>query len=168
VAERSASLPESYAKSYTAGFVPKGLKAVISNTADHCGAKPEGAHIENMEGAVFFALCEAAGVRFCEIRSISNRAGAARDEWQTETATENLARILSETFVKRGIMNKTKIILWIAAAVILIALLALAVTKWNEWFVRIMTWVIVIAVSFCAGWLTGRFAGGKKRTPEQR
>lgn len=42
--------------------------------------------IENMEGASFFALCEAAKVDFVEVRTISNFTTDSRDEWRVEEA----------------------------------------------------------------------------------
>lgn len=164
--ERMAGLPEAYAKSYTAAELPKGLPAVTANTVSRCGADADGAQIENMEGAVFFAMCAAAGVRFAEIRSISNKVGAPRNEWHTDTAIENLTRILIDKYINKGFMSKNKLILYIAIAVILIAAIALIVSKWKLWFTEVMTWVLVIAVSFLAGWLIGRFGGKKKKTTE--
>lgn len=161
--EHSAGLPATYSASYAAGYVPKGLEAVVSNTVERCGAEAQGARIENMEGAVFFALCEDAGVRYCEIRSISNTVGAPRDEWQTDTALENLTRILIKSISREKFMNKTKIIMYVALAVIVVALAALVVYKWDVWFRTAATWALIIAVSFGAGWLVGRFAGGKKK-----
>lgn len=161
--ERIAGLPEAYAKSYGGATVPKGLKAVKGNTVAQCGAAAEGAQIENMEGAVFFALCSAAGVRFSEIRSVSNLVGAPRSEWNVGTALDNLTLILTDTFIKKRFMNKSKFIIYTAMAVILIAAIALIVSKWKLWFTEIMTWVLVIAVSFFAGWLIGRFGGRKKK-----
>lgn len=162
--ERAAGLPDTYAKSYTAKWLPKGFPTVTSNTVARCGAEPQGAQIENMEGAVFFAMCEDAGVRYCEIRSVSNRVGAPRDEWQTDTALENLTRNLVKIISKEKFMNKTKIILYASLAVIVIALAALIVYKWDVWFRTAATWVLIIAVSFLAGWLLGRFGGKKKST----
>lgn len=166
--ERMAGLPAAYARSYAASYVPKGLEAVVSNTVSQCGAAADGARIENMEGAVFFAMCAAAGVKFCEVRTVSNLVGAPRDEWQTDTAVENLALVLTKTFIKSNAMNRTKVILYIAIAVILIAAIALIVSKWKLWFTEVMTWVLVIAVSFFAGWLIGRFGGRKKREADAK
>lgn len=163
--ERPAGLPATYSKSYTANYLPKGLTAVVSNTVERCGAEAAGARIENMEGAVFFALCEDAGVRYCEIRSISNLVGAPREEWNVDAAVENLTRILVKSISKEKFMNKTKIILYAALAVIIVALAALVVFKWDVWFRTAATWILIILVSFCAGWLTGRF-GGRKKSPK--
>lgn len=166
--ERAAGLPSTYLKSYTANYVPKGLPAVVSNTVAECGAAADGAQIENMEGAVFFALCRDAGVRYCEIRSISNKVGASRDDWQVDTALENLTKILVKIVSKEKVMNKTKIIMYAALAVIVVALAALIVYKWDVWVRTAATWVLIIAVSFCAGWLLGRFGSGRKKKDADR
>lgn len=160
--ERMPGLPERYRRSWTSE-TPKGLPSAVSNTVQRCGAEADGALLENMEGAVFFAMCEDAGVSFCEIRSVSNRVGDPLERWEADVAAESLAKTLTETFIKRRIMNKTKIIIWTAAAVIVIALVALLITQWRYLFAKAMTWVLVAAVSFLAGWLTGRFGGRKNR-----
>lgn len=161
--EREAALPAAYAKTYTAGYSPAGFQTVTSNTVGTCGAEANGAQIENMEGAVFFALCEDAGVRYCEIRSVSNRVGASRDEWQTDTALENLTRNLVKMISKEKFMNKSKIILYTALAVIVVALAALVVYKWDVWFRTAATWVLIVAVALLAGWLVGRFSKRKNK-----
>lgn len=160
--ERMSGLPADYARSYHPSFTPRGLREVSSNTVSACGAAPQGAQIENMEGAVFMAVCADAGVRFCEVRAVSNMVGAPREEWQAGTAAENLATVLEKTFIKRSIMNKTKIILWCALAVIVIAVAALLLTRWENAVSNIVTWVVIVGVSFLAGWLIGRFAGKKQ------
>lgn len=48
-------------------------------------------HIENMEGAAFFSVCEAAGVPFAEIRAVSNLTTDSRSEWKTDEAAAALA-----------------------------------------------------------------------------
>lgn len=75
---------------------PGTLKKVISNSVN-CAATPNkdrrfnGAHIENMEGAAFFAACIEFGVEFAEIRTISNFVGEAPSDWIIGEATERLA-----------------------------------------------------------------------------
>lgn len=160
--ERMPGIPEAYARIYTPSFTPRDLPTAVSNTVQQCGAEAPGARLENMEGAVFFALCAEAGVKFCQIRSVSNRVGEPSENWEADVAAESLARTLTRTFIKPKIMNKTKIILWVALAVIVIAAVALLIAKWRYWAATVLTWVLIIGVSFLAGWLTGRF-GGKKR-----
>lgn len=157
--ERMIAAPSTFTRAYKAPKLPKGIPAAVSNTVSVCGAAAGGAVLENMEGAVFFAMCGEAGVRYCEFRAVSNRVGAPRGEWHTELAAENLARTLMKMDSKEKFMNKTKIILWSAAVIIVVALIALLATQWRAWLTQILTWVIVIAVSFFAGWLTGRFGG---------
>lgn len=103
--ERPAGLPSDFSRVYPAGFVPDGLRPVVSNTVARSGAEAGGALIENMEGAVFFAMCSDAGVRFCEVRTVSNRVGAPREEWQMERAVDNLAQKLVERFIKKEVME---------------------------------------------------------------
>jgi len=52
--------------------------------------------IENMEGAAFFAVCEALGVASCQIRAVSNYVGEPFDEWAVEEAVANLTGILTK------------------------------------------------------------------------
>lgn len=163
--EYMAGLPAVYAQSYRPSYIPKGLQAVTSNTVASCGAKADGARIENMEGGVFMSVCSDAGVEFCEVRAVSNMVGARREEWQTDTAVENLAMVLEKTFLKCSFMNKTKIILWSALGVIAFVAVVLLLTRWRIWLSQVLAWIIVIAVSFLAGWLIGRYGGkrgGKK------
>ena len=79
------------------------FRSVKSNTVSTAGSPfadprklPDAcrAEIENMEGAPFFALCLDAGVRFLELRTVSNRVGDPRSEWNIPLATQNLARDL--------------------------------------------------------------------------
>lgn len=58
--------------------------------------------VENMEGAAFFAVCEAAGADFLEVRAVSNMVGDARGEWQVEKALD----ALGEAVV--GVINEFK------------------------------------------------------------
>lgn len=70
----------------------------IANTVTVCGAAAGGADIENMEGAVFFALCEEYGAASREIRAVSNRVGEPRGEWDTELALRRLAETLNRLY----------------------------------------------------------------------
>lgn len=93
--ERVAELPERYRESYCLEPLTE-LRTVVSNTVNRCGAEAEGAQIEQMEGAAFFAVCEALDIEAAEIRAISNYVGESRDEWAFDEAVENLTRILTE------------------------------------------------------------------------
>ena len=59
-------------------------------------------------------------------------------------------------------MSKTKLILYLAAIVIVIAALFYVMSKWRFWLSEVVTWIVIIGVSFLAGWLVGRFGGRKK------
>ncbi|WP_288489588.1 phosphorylase [uncultured Alistipes sp.] len=54
--------------------------------------------IENMEGAAFFAVCEALGVACCQIRAVSNYVGEPFDRWAVGLAVENLTATLTQIF----------------------------------------------------------------------
>lgn len=101
--ERASGLPAAFAKSYPAVTLPQGMRAVVSNTVACCGAQPDGAQIENMEGSVFFAMCRDAGIRFSEVRAISNRVGEPREKWRITEAVDSLAGILKEKFMHEKI-----------------------------------------------------------------
>lgn len=75
---------------------PTALPA-IGNTknADGQTALPE---IENMEGAAFFAVCEALGVACCQIRAVSNYVGEPFGRWAVGQAVENLTATLTQIF----------------------------------------------------------------------
>ena len=75
-----------------------GLPEVAANTVANVGARADGAQVENMEGAVVFAVCESAGVRCGEIRAVSNRVDDARENWDIPAALENLTKVLTEMF----------------------------------------------------------------------
>ncbi|MEG2614755.1 MAG: hypothetical protein RR996_06915 [Alistipes sp.] len=95
--ERTASLPTKYAQTYIVDPVTD-LDEVSANTVDRTGAEAEGAQIEEMEGATFFALCEALGVRACQIRAVSNYVGDPFETWDIPRATEQLTETLNQFF----------------------------------------------------------------------
>lgn len=95
--ERTASLPEKYRREYTVDPVTD-LPEATSNTVERPGAEAAGADLENMEGATLFALCEALGVRCCEIRAVSNRVGDPFEAWDIPRAVENLTETLNQLF----------------------------------------------------------------------
>lgn len=66
-----------------------------TNDTDGQSALPE---IENMEGAAFFAVCEALGVACCQIRAVSNYVGEPFDRWAVGLAVENLTATLTQIF----------------------------------------------------------------------
>ena len=93
--ERFAHLSSGYNDSYIATMVIDKLPAVVSNTVSHCAQSAEGAQIENMEGAALFAMAQAEGVRYGEIRAISNYVGEERRDWNIELALEHLTKAIS-------------------------------------------------------------------------
>lgn len=56
--------------------------------------------VENMEGAAFFAVCEALGVACCQVRAVSNYVGEPFDRWAVEQAVGNLTEKLTQIFGK--------------------------------------------------------------------
>lgn len=93
-----AGVPSVFAEEYAATMRFGGLTEVAANTVANVGAPADGAQIENMEGAVVFAVCESAGVRCGEIRAVSNRVDDARDKWDIPAALESLTKVLTEMF----------------------------------------------------------------------
>lgn len=81
----------------TSGTDGQNALPVIGDTNDTDGesALPE---IENMEGAPFFAVCEALGVACCQIRAVSNYVGEPFDRWAVGLAVENLTATLTQIF----------------------------------------------------------------------
>ena len=72
--ERCSELPERFQRRYTNRALTT-LNAVVSNSVHGKGVEPQGAQIENMEGAALFALAREYGFGVAEIRAISNRVG---------------------------------------------------------------------------------------------
>lgn len=72
-------------------------RSVKSNTVNICCAPfiKHPADIENMEGAGFFAACLSRGIKFLEIRAVSNRVEVGA-EWNIQLALNNLALALKE------------------------------------------------------------------------
>lgn len=86
-------LPERFRKEYRVEPFTN-LRGVASNTVSRCNAESCGADIENMEGAVLFAIAEALRFRAVEIRAVSNVVGDHFAKWNIELATHNLAKTL--------------------------------------------------------------------------
>jgi len=98
VRERMSGVPPMFAEEYAATVRFGSLVEAAANTVSHVGAPADGAQIENMEGAVVFAVCESAGVGCGEIRAVSNRVADAREDWDISAALESLTKILTEIF----------------------------------------------------------------------
>lgn len=80
--------------------LPKLFAEAVSNTVTIAGTPTKNrsiteATVENMEGAGFFAVCQSMGVRYAELRTISNYVGESPQEWIIPEATEALAEALS-------------------------------------------------------------------------
>lgn len=76
--------------------IPKIFPNVISNSVNTAGTTfkagfTKTAAIENMEGAAFFAVCRAFGIKYAELRSISNIVGEPRCDWNITQAVSSLA-----------------------------------------------------------------------------
>lgn len=93
-----AGMPKAYESIYRASLSFESLPQVASNTVSAVGAAAGASQIENMEGAMLFALCERHNTACGEIRAISNLMTTPRAEWDIEAATENLAAYIAEHF----------------------------------------------------------------------
>lgn len=126
VTERIAGIPERYAREYeTSGpdlGLPLAAGVTVCRSGDGAAAKDgpksaaEGTHhqtpegnpedtpggylpeVENMEGAAFFAVCDALGVACCQIRAVSNYVGEPFGQWAVEEAVGNLTEKLNQIF----------------------------------------------------------------------
>ena len=120
VTERVAGIPARYAREYeTTGpdlGLPLAAGVTVSRSGDALTEEPEALtgpdaeeltgpdaedplpRVENMEGAAFFAVCEALGVACCEIRAVSNYVGEPFDQWAVGEAVENLTEKLTQIF----------------------------------------------------------------------
>ncbi|MCD8274069.1 MAG: hypothetical protein LUC96_03645 [Alistipes sp.] len=108
VTERIAGIPARYAREYETTGPDLGLPLAAGVTVNRSGeglrdglsetpsdTLPE---IENMEGAAFFAVCEALGVACCQIRAVSNYVGEPFGRWAVGQAVENLTATLTQIF----------------------------------------------------------------------
>ncbi len=78
------------------GLLPQVEANTVATAGDpHLNALHRGAAIENMEGAAFFAVCLRAGIRFAEVRAVSNFVGAPPSEWILPEASSHLADSLA-------------------------------------------------------------------------
>lgn len=90
VTETMSELPERFRKCYNVKAYSSRRK-VKANTVSRCEADDCGADVENMEGAVLFAMAEALGFRAVEIRAVSNIVGDDFAKWDMSLAVNNLA-----------------------------------------------------------------------------
>lgn len=108
VTERMAGVPERYGRLYETSGPETGLTLAAGLTVNSTGEGVRQAvavaaenglpAVEQMEGAAFFAVCEALGVTCCQIRVISNYVGDKAEEWSTEEAAASLTRTLTKIF----------------------------------------------------------------------
>ncbi len=85
-----------------------GTQPGIQDNAGNPAQRPEGSpentsegylpEVENMEGAAFFAVCDALGVACCQIRAVSNYVGEPFGQWAVEEAVGNLTEKLNQIF----------------------------------------------------------------------
>lgn len=70
------------------------LPTAVSNTMN-CAIAPfvkvDGVDIESMEGAPFFHVCIEEGVRFYEVRAISNIVETSHKDWDYESSIRNMS-----------------------------------------------------------------------------
>lgn len=100
--EQVAGLPGKYTDRYAAAPLPDWLPTVVSNTVSRPCEHPDGARIENMEGAAVLAVCRAVGVPCSEIRAVSNYVGDPFGQWHIPQALENLAAAVGRLLDKNG------------------------------------------------------------------
>lgn len=174
--ERECGLPEKYAASFRPKWLPSKLRRAVSNTVAAQGAEPQGAHIENMEGAAVMAVCEALGVECCEVRAISNRTGQPFAEWKTEEAAANLAEILIKTFFNKYLdfmKSSTKWILIGVAVLIVVLLILFYSSELYVWAMgkvtTVIIWLLLFGVGYILGYVKGRGRAERKiRESEQK
>ena len=122
-----------------------GTQPGIPDNAGNLPQKPEGSpedtpqeylpEVENMEGAAFFAVCDALGVACCQIRAVSNYVGEPFGQWAVEEAVGNLTEF--------------------APAI-------------QRWLANVFIDIIVLVLTFAAGWLLGRFGGKRNRSDNEK
>lgn len=96
VSEECVELPERFRHRYLQRAPYTSLRRATSNTVHTAQSESCGAEIENMEGAVLFAMAEAMGFRAVEVRAISNRVCEPFEKWAVEEAVTALANELKK------------------------------------------------------------------------
>ncbi len=89
--ERVSGLPARYNKIYECPWTTITKLQKMTATTVCKVAENGGEGVENMEGAAFFAICLAAGVRFLELRAVSNLTTDRREDWCVDDAARALA-----------------------------------------------------------------------------
>lgn len=75
------------------------LKSATSNSMNSAMSpyvNTKGIDTENMEGAAFFYVCKKEGVKFFEVRSISNVVDPKHEDWDYETSIKNMSNGLNK------------------------------------------------------------------------
>lgn len=94
--------------------LPNIFPSVVSNSVNmaainHGNDLLMGGDIENMEGASFFAVCNALGVRSMELRIITNIVGAPLKEWIIDEApgilAEDLRKLIGNIDIRKSSQN---------------------------------------------------------------
>ncbi len=99
ISERVGGLPAAYEKRYECPWAePFSLPKVAGITVQNTTRNERGNAVENMEGAVFFAMCHAAGVKFLELRAVSNMTTDSREDWRVDEAVTALAAAIERVF----------------------------------------------------------------------
>ena len=167
--ERECGLPAKYETLFRPKMVMSKLPRVVSNTVATTGAEPQGAQIENMEGAAVMAVCEAMGVECCEVRAISNRTDQPFAEWRTREAATNLAEILIKRFFNKYtdfMKSSTKWILIGVAVLIVILLILFYSSELYVWAMGKVTtliiWLLLFGVGYILGYVKGRGRAERK------
>ncbi len=79
------------------GFSPyKKAKGYTVNSGATPNLPPQAAEVESMEGYSLFYVGSRLGVRFLEIRTVSNKVSPERGGWNIPLATKNLALALND------------------------------------------------------------------------
>lgn len=167
--ERECGLPDKYSAEFRPKKLPRKLPRVVSNTVAAQNALPQGAQIENMEGAAVMSVCEALGVECCEVRAISNRTGQPFAEWKIDEATTNLAEILIKTFFNKYTDFMKKSTKWILIGVAILIVVLLVLFYSSELYVwamgkvtTVIIWVLLFGVGYLLGYVKGRGHAARK------
>lgn len=72
------------------------VRSITTNAAMSPYADTSLGDIENMEGSAFFHVCLGEGIRFFEVRSISNEVDLGRSDWDYVGSIKNLTKGINE------------------------------------------------------------------------
>lgn len=87
--------------------IPLGTYRTVAANTVNTGCSPvvtadrnRSAAVESMEGYALFYVCTRCGVKFTELRTVSNMVSTDRSSWNMPLATQNLATALTELLTK--------------------------------------------------------------------